>query len=70
MIGVFLGAVLLGLVQNAYIILRLSSWLQLATFGAVVVAAGIFDQVRQGRIGWINRVRDRRSMRASRVETT
>jgi ribose transport system permease protein len=59
MIGVFLGAVLLGMVQNGYIILQLSSWLQLATFGAVVVAAGIFDQVRQGRIGWLNNLRDR-----------
>lgn len=66
MIGVFLGAVLLGMVQNAYIILKLSSWLQLATFGAVVVAAGVFDQVRQGRIGWINTWRDRRALRGSR----
>jgi len=65
MIGVFLGAVLLGMVQNAYIILKLSSWLQLATFGAVVVAAGVFDQARQGRIGWINEIRDRRAMRSS-----
>jgi ribose/xylose/arabinose/galactoside ABC-type transport system permease subunit len=47
------------MVQNGYIILQLSSWLQLATFGAVVVAAGIFDQVRQGRIGWLNNLRDR-----------
>ncbi|MCM2387605.1 ABC transporter permease [Streptomyces albipurpureus] len=65
MIGVFLGAVLLGMVQNAYIILKLSSWLQLATFGAVVVAAGVFDQARQGRIGWINTLRDRRALSRS-----
>lgn len=65
MIGVFLGAVLLGMVQNAYVILKLSSWLQLATFGLVVVAAGVFDQARQGRIGWVNTIRERRAVRAS-----
>ncbi|MCA0296654.1 MAG: ABC transporter permease [Actinobacteria bacterium] len=65
MTGVFLGAVLLGMVQNAYVILKLSSWLQLATFGLVVVAAGVFDQARQGRIGWVNTLRERRSVRAS-----
>lgn len=62
MIGVFLGAVLLGMVQNAYVILQLSSWLQLATFGLVVVAAGVFDQARQGRIGWVNTMRERRAL--------
>jgi ribose/xylose/arabinose/galactoside ABC-type transport system permease subunit len=68
MIGVFLGAVLLGMVQNAYIILQLSSWLQLATFGAVVVVAGIFDQVRQGRIDWVNRIRGRWAIRRPQSE--
>jgi ribose/xylose/arabinose/galactoside ABC-type transport system permease subunit len=68
MIGVFLGAVLLGMVQNAYIILQLSSWLQLATFGAVVVVAGIFDQVRQGRIDWVNRIRGRWAIRRPQGE--
>jgi ribose/xylose/arabinose/galactoside ABC-type transport system permease subunit len=70
MFGVFLGAVLLGLVQNAYIILKLSSWLQLATFGTVVVIAGVFDQARQGRIGWVNDIRDRRALRSSMAATT
>lgn len=61
MIGVFLGAVLLGLVQNAYIILQLSSSLQLATFGAVIVVAGVFDQVRQGRIALPRGLRSKRA---------
>jgi ribose transport system permease protein len=66
MVGVFLGAVLLGLVQNAYIILQLSSSLQLATFGAVIVVAGVFDQLRQGNIAWLSRLRSRRGS----LETT
>jgi ribose/xylose/arabinose/galactoside ABC-type transport system permease subunit len=56
MIGVLLGAVLLGLVQNAYVILRLSTFWQQTTFGLVIVIAGIFDQIRQGRFkGWKRR---------------
>lgn len=62
MIGVLLGAVLLGEVQNAYVILRLSNSLQLATFGAVIVIAGIVDQLRQGSVHlrapqWLTHVR-------------
>jgi ribose/xylose/arabinose/galactoside ABC-type transport system permease subunit len=49
MIGVLLGAVLLGLVENAYVILRLSTFWQQVTFGLVIVVAGVFDQIRQGR---------------------
>jgi ribose/xylose/arabinose/galactoside ABC-type transport system permease subunit len=53
MIGVLLGAVLLGLVQNAYVILRLSTLWQQTTFGLVIIIAGVFDQIRLGRFrGW------------------
>jgi inositol transport system permease protein len=47
--GVVLGAVLLGEIENAYVTLHLSSFLQEATFGAVIVLAGLADQLRQGR---------------------
>ncbi len=50
MLGVFLGSILLGIVGNAFVILNLSAFWQQATYGAVVVAAGIIDQVRQGRM--------------------
>jgi len=32
----------------------------LATFGAVIVVAGVFDRVRQGRVGWLRRLRTTR----------
>ncbi len=47
--GVFLGALLLAIVGNAFVILRLSNFWQQATYGAVVVVAGVVDQVRQRR---------------------
>lgn len=47
--GILLGALLLGEIQNGYVALHLSSFLQEATFGAVIVAAGLADQARSGR---------------------
>lgn len=57
--GVFLGSILLGIVGNAFVILRLSSFWQQGAYGAVVVAAGIIDQVRQGRIDVLRKLVER-----------
>ncbi len=60
MIGVLFGALLLGVVQNAYVILRLSGFLQELTFGAVIVVAGLFDRARAGQFAEVSRFLRRR----------
>jgi ribose/xylose/arabinose/galactoside ABC-type transport system permease subunit len=47
-IGALLGAVLLGALQNAFVLLHLSPFLQQFSIGVVIVLAALFDQVRQG----------------------
>lgn len=49
-VGAFLGACLLGLLRNAFILLALSPFLQQLTIGLVIVLAAIFDQWRQGNL--------------------
>lgn len=49
-IGAFLGACLLGLLRNAFILLALSPFLQQLTIGLVIVLAAVFDQWRQGNL--------------------
>lgn len=48
MIGAFLGACLLGVLRNAFILLRLSPFLQQFSIGLVIILAVLFDQFRQG----------------------
>jgi ribose/xylose/arabinose/galactoside ABC-type transport system permease subunit len=48
MIGALLGACLLGTINNAFILLRLSPFLQELSIGLVIVGAVLFDQFRQG----------------------
>jgi hypothetical protein len=48
MIGALLGACLLGVISNAFILLRLSPFLQELSIGLVIVLAVLFDQFRQG----------------------
>ncbi len=50
-IGAFLGACLLGLLRNAFILLALSPFLQQLSIGLVIVLAALFDQWRQGNLG-------------------
>jgi len=50
-IGAFLGACLLGLLRNSFILLALSPFLQQLSIGLVIVLAALFDQWRQGNIG-------------------
>lgn len=55
--GAFLGACLLGVLRNAFILLALSPFLQELSIGLVIVLAALFDQFRQGNLG---RLRTRR----------
>lgn len=50
-VGAFLGACLLGVLRNAFILLSLSSFLQQVSIGAVIILAALFDQARQGNLG-------------------
>ena len=49
--GAFLGACLLGLLRNSFILLALSPFWQQVSIGAVIVLAALFDQARQGNLG-------------------
>ncbi|MGC4152074.1 MAG: ABC transporter permease [Propionicimonas sp.] len=49
-LGAFLGACLLGLLRNAFILLQLSPFLQQLSIGLVIVIAALFDQWRQGNL--------------------
>jgi len=49
--GAFLGACLLGLVRNSFILLALSPFLQQVSIGVVIILAALFDQARQGKLG-------------------
>lgn len=48
MLGALFGAILLGIITNAFILLRLSPFLQQLSIGLVIVLAVLFDQFRQG----------------------
>ncbi len=61
-VGAFLGACLLGLLRNAFILLALSPFLQQLTIGLVIVLAALFDQWRQGNL---RHLRPRMPRRAS-----
>ncbi|MFV0428772.1 MAG: ABC transporter permease [Arachnia sp.] len=63
-VGALLGAILLGALQNAFVLLHLSPFLQQLSIGVVIVLAALVDQLRQGNFaapGWIRRSRRRRS---------
>jgi len=61
-VGAFLGACLLGLLRNSFILLALSPFLQQLSIGLVIVLAALFDQWRQGNLGRFRlRLRLRRS---------
>lgn len=50
-VGAFLGACLLGVLRNAFVLLALSPFLQEFSIGLVIVLAALFDQFRQGNLG-------------------
>jgi ribose/xylose/arabinose/galactoside ABC-type transport system permease subunit len=45
-IGSFLGACLLGVMSNAFVLLQLSSFLQVIATGGIIVLAAVFDRLR------------------------
>jgi len=65
-VGALLGAILLGALQNAFVLLHLSPFLQQLSIGVVIIAAALFDQVRQGSFALPRWLRGRNS-RASVV---
>jgi ribose/xylose/arabinose/galactoside ABC-type transport system permease subunit len=48
-LGALLGAVLLGVLRNAFVLLQFSNFLQVISIGVVIVIAAIFDRLRAGR---------------------
>nr|WP_041730172.1 ABC transporter permease [Conexibacter woesei] len=48
-IGALLGATLLALLRNAFVLLQLSPYLQVTTIGAVIILAALIDQLRLRR---------------------
>lgn len=50
-IGAFLGACLLALLRNAFVLLALSPFWQQASIGIVIILAALFDQARRGSFG-------------------
>lgn len=45
--GVLIGAAIMGVIRNGFVLLRLSSYLQLISIGAVIVIAVAIDQMRK-----------------------
>jgi ribose/xylose/arabinose/galactoside ABC-type transport system permease subunit len=50
-VGTLLGATLLGVMSNAFVLLRLDPEIQVISVGFVVIAAALFDQWRLHRVG-------------------
>lgn len=50
-LGAFLGACLLGLLRNSFILLALSPFWQQVSIGTVIILAALFDQARRGNLG-------------------
>jgi len=45
--GVLIGAAIMGVIRNGFVLLRLSSYLQLISIGAVIVIAVAIDQLKK-----------------------
>jgi ribose/xylose/arabinose/galactoside ABC-type transport system permease subunit len=50
-VGTLLGSILLGILSNAFILLRLNPEIQVVSLGVVIVLAALFDQWRMRRSG-------------------
>ncbi len=50
-IGTLLGSILLGILSNAFILLRLNPEIQVVSLGLVIVLAALVDQWRMRRSG-------------------
>lgn len=59
--GTLLGALLLTMLNNALVIAGVEFFWQLVAVGVIVIAAVTINNIRENRIGWINRLRSRRA---------
>ncbi len=50
-LGVVLGAAIMGVIRNGLVLLNVSAYWQKAAIGAVLIAAIVLDQLRKGHIG-------------------
>ena len=50
-VGTLLGSILLGVLSNAFILLKLNPEIQVISLGIVIVLAALFDQWRVRRAG-------------------
>ncbi|GAK60807.1 monosaccharide-transporting ATPase [Candidatus Vecturithrix granuli] len=50
-LGVVLGAAIMGVIRNGLVLLNVSAYWQKAAIGAVLIAAIVLDQLRKGQIG-------------------
>jgi ribose transport system permease protein len=50
-LGVVLGAAIMGVIRNGLVLLNVSAYWQKAAIGAVLIAAIVLDQIRKGQIG-------------------
>lgn len=66
-VGAFLGACLLGVLRNAFILLALSPFLQQLSIGLVIVLAALFDQGRQGNLRHLSLATVRQRLLARRT---
>lgn len=47
--GVLIGAAILGVIRNGFVLLRISNYLQLITIGVVIIIACALDQLKRGK---------------------
>jgi ribose/xylose/arabinose/galactoside ABC-type transport system permease subunit len=59
--GTLLGAILLSMLNNALVIAGVEFFWQLVAIGCIVIAAVTINNIRENRIGWISRIRHRRT---------
>ena len=50
-LGVVLGAAIMGVIRNGLVLLNVSAYWQKAAIGAVLIGAIVLDQLRKGQIG-------------------
>jgi ribose transport system permease protein len=50
-LGVVLGAAIMGVIRNGLVLLNVSAYWQKAAIGAVLIGAIVLDQIRKGHLG-------------------
>ncbi|MFC6488372.1 ABC transporter permease [Nitratireductor sp. GCM10026969] len=65
--GTLLGAILLSLLNNALVIAGVEFFWQLVAIGAIVICAVTINNIKENRISWIDRLRNRKALSRSRA---